>query len=348
LKLTNDQGISMRWERLVRQLLGLAASTALLLGLPALSLAATSSATTTKASTMVAKASTAKKATRAKATKRKKAKRSSRSAAAKLYQTIATATGSIRIASTSLLVMDEATSDILLSKNADVALPIASITKLMTAMVVLEAKQPLDELIEITQEDRLVEPHSRLTVGTQLTRQDLLHLALMSSENRAANALARTMPGGFPAAIEAMNMKAQEIGMKQTRFSDATGLSSQNIASPADLSRLVIEASRNGMVRDLSTSEFLYVPTKAGVVEFRNTNSLVGKPDWSIALQKTGYTSAAGRCLVMKAIVQDRPVIMVLMNSFGKLTRVADASRIRDWMEQTSMALGSTAVGSPQ
>jgi D-alanyl-D-alanine endopeptidase (penicillin-binding protein 7) len=159
------------------------------------------------------------------------------------------------------------------------------------------------------------------------------------------------MPGGFPAAIAAMNIKAQEIGMRRAHFADATGLSNQNIASPADLSRLVIEASRNSMVGELSTSESLYVPSKAGVIEYRNTNSLVGNPDWTIALQKTGYTSAAGRCLVMKAIVQDRPVIMVLMNSVGKLTRVADASRIRTWMEEASkMALGnsgSTSVGSP-
>jgi len=352
----------MGWERLTRHLLGLVASTALLMGLPASSLAATS---VTTAKSTLTKVSTAKKATTSKVTKRKKGKRSARtSAAAKLYQTIATATGSIRIASSSLLVMDEETSDILLSKNADVALPIASITKLMTSLVVLEAQQPLDELIQITQEDRAVEPNSRLTVGTVLTREDLLHLALMSSENRAANALARSMPGGFPAAIEAMNMKAQEIGMHRTHFADATGLSSQNIASPADLSRLVIEASHNPTIREFSTSEFLYVPGKASVIEYRNTNSLVGNPDWNIALQKTGYTTAAGRCLVMKAIVQDRPVVMVLLNSFGKYTRTADASRIRTWMEEASrMALGgtslrgtslgttatgSTAVGSPQ
>ena len=340
----------MRWERLLRPLLGLAASTALLIGSPALSLAATTGVTPAKATTVSTAKKAGAKANRAKVTKRKKGKRSSRSAAAKLYQTIATATGSIRLASTSLLVMDEATSDVLLSKNADIAKPIASITKLMTAMVVLEAKQPLDELIEITHEDRLVEPNSRLTVGTMLTREDLLHLALMSSENRAANALARNMPGGFPAAISAMNIKAQEIGMKSSHFADATGLSSQNIASPADLSRMVIEASRNPMVRDLSTSESLYVPGKSGIIEYRNTNSLIGNPDWTIALQKTGYTSAAGRCLVMKAIVQDRPVIMVLMNSVGKLTRVADASRIRTWMEDASKIAmgGSTAVGSPQ
>jgi serine-type D-Ala-D-Ala endopeptidase (penicillin-binding protein 7) len=337
--------MSMRWESLAQILTGLIIATALVCGTPNASFASTSvnkvttgKATTTKA---VGKATVSKAKARS---KRAKIRRQGKPAATRLAQSIATETGTIRIASTSLLVMDEATSDVLLSKNADVPMPIASITKLMTAMVVLDAQQPLDELVQITNEDREVEPTSRLAVGTTLTREDLIRLALMSSENRAANALARNMPGGFPAAIEAMNMKALEIGMKRTRFADATGLSSQNQASPADLSLLVIEASRNPIVRDFSTTHSYYVPGKAGVVEYRNTNSLIGQPGWDIVLQKTGYTSAAGRCLVMKAFVQDRPVIMVLMNSVGKLTRIADASRIRSWMEEASrVALGGAA-----
>ncbi len=344
----------MRWEDLARPLLGLTATVALLFGAP-LCFASTNATNVTSAVAATKKVTSSKKAAVAKnsvaksrskaAAKRAKARRSAKSAAAaRVRETIATESGSILIKSSSLLVMDEATSDILLSKNADVALPIASITKLMTTLVVLEAHQPLDEIIEITQEDRVVEPNSRLTVGTALTREDLIHLALMSSENRAANALARNMPGGFPAAIEAMNMKAQEIGMTRARFADATGLSNQNIASPADLSRLVIEASRNPIIRDFSTTHSYYVPGKTGTIEYRNTNALVGNPNWDIVLQKTGYTSAAGRCLVMKTFVQDRPVIMVLLNSFGKYTRVADASRIRSWMESASKAALGTAA----
>jgi serine-type D-Ala-D-Ala endopeptidase (penicillin-binding protein 7) len=338
-------GTSMRWEDLARALMGLAIATAMFFGVPAMSLASTSVNNVTVAKVTTSKVSSTK-STRAKATTKRKSKakgrRSAKSSAPTRLRAITTEYGSIRIASNSLLVMDEATSDILLSKNADVALPIASITKLMTAMVVLEARQPLDELIEITHEDRVVEPSSRLTVGTVLTREDLIRLALMSSENRAANALARTMPGGFPAAIEAMNMKAEEIGMTNTRFADATGLSNQNVATPADLSRLVIESSRHPIIRDFSTTHSYYVPGKAGVIEYRNTNALIGQPGWDIVLQKTGYTSAAGRCLVMKTFVQDRPVIMVLMNSVGKLTRVADASRIRDWMMEVA---SKTALG---
>jgi D-alanyl-D-alanine endopeptidase (penicillin-binding protein 7) len=334
-------GTSMRWEQLGQALLALVIATALVCAVPQLSLAATSVNKATSAKGTSSKA-------RATRTKRAKARRG-QSVASRIAQTIAiaTATGSVRVNSTSLLVLDEATSDVLLSRNADVVRPIASITKLMTTMVVLEARQPLDELIEITQEDRVVEPTSRLAVGTVLTREDLIHLALMSSENRAANALARNMPGGFPAAIESMNMKALEIGMTRTHFADATGLSVQNVASPADLSRMVIEASRNPVIREFSTTPSYYVPGKmaGNVIEYRNTNALVGQPGWDIVLQKTGYTTAAGRCLVMKTLVEDRPVIMVLMNSVGKLTRIADASRIRTWMETASRAALGAGAG---
>ena len=331
----------MRWEQLAQALLGLVIATALACAVPQLSFAATVNKVTSAKG-----ASSKAKLSRTKSSKRAKLRRGN-SVASRIAETIATATGNVRVNSTSLLVLDEATSDVLLSRNADVVRPIASITKLMTTMVVLEARQPLDELIEITHEDRVVEPTSRLAVGTVLTREDLIHLALMSSENRAANALARNMPGGFPAAIEAMNMKALEIGMTGAHFADATGLSVQNVASPADLSRLVIEASRNPVIREFSTTPSYYVPgkTAGAVIEYRNTNALVGQPGWDIVLQKTGYTSAAGRCLVMKTVVEDRPVIMVLMNSVGKLTRIADASRIRTWMEAASRAALGAGAG---
>jgi D-alanyl-D-alanine endopeptidase (penicillin-binding protein 7) len=239
------------------------------------------------------------------------------------------------VKSTALLVVNEDDSSVLLSKNADIAVPIASITKLMTALVVLEAQQPLEEKIKITSDDRAIERGgaSRLAIGTILSRGDLLHLALMSSENRAAHALGRSYPGGLDAALLAMNEKARALGMRRAHFADPTGLSNENVASPADLSKLVIAASRNPTIRSYSTDPEHAVPVGKNQVEFRNTNNLVRKKDWEIVVQKTGYTEAAGRCLVMKTVVKDRPVVIVLLNSFGKYTRVADAARIRHWIE---------------
>jgi D-alanyl-D-alanine endopeptidase (penicillin-binding protein 7) len=247
------------------------------------------------------------------------------------------------IKSSAVLVVDEADSSVLLSKNADVAMPIASITKLMTALVVLEAGQALDEPLKITLDDRNIDRSapSRLTVGATLTRAELLHLALMSSENRAANALGRNFEGGVKGALAAMNAKAKALGMKRTHFTDTTGLSEGNIASPADLTRLVMAAARNPTIRKYSTDTDETVIVGRYPVEYRNTNNLVRKSDWDIVVQKTGYTQAAGRCLVMKAVINERPVVMVLMNSFGKYTRTADAVRVRRWMEtgvQATMA----------
>jgi D-alanyl-D-alanine endopeptidase (penicillin-binding protein 7) len=235
-----------------------------------------------------------------------------------------------------VLVIDESDSTVLLSQKADVAAPVASITKLMTALVVLEAKQPLNEELEITKEDRAVDRGSRLAVGTRLSRGDLLHLALMSSENRAANAVGRNYPGGVRGLVREMNAKAKAIGMKHAQFVDATGLSDGNFASPRDLAKLVIAASNNPTIRAYSTDEEHTVMVKKVAAEFRNTNTLVSRDDWDISVQKTGFTSAAGQCLVMKANLQDRPVVMVFLNSWGKYTRVADARRVRRWMESQS------------
>ncbi|MFL6548132.1 MAG: D-alanyl-D-alanine endopeptidase [Povalibacter sp.] len=251
------------------------------------------------------------------------------------------------IKSNAVLVIDEADASIVLSKNADVARPIASITKLMTALVVLEANQPLDEPIKITNEDRNIDKGaaSRLTVGATLTRGELLHLALMSSENRAANALGRSYEGGTKGALAAMNAKAKTLGMKRTHFNDTTGLSEGNIASPADLTRLVMAASQNPTIRKYSTDPEEIVMVGRYPVEYRNTNNLVRKSDWDIVVQKTGYTQAAGRCLVMKAVINERAVVMVLMDSFGKYTRTADAVRVRRWLEASVQGTSLARAG---
>ena len=240
-----------------------------------------------------------------------------------------------RLKSSSVLIIDQSDSSVLYSRNSDVALPIASITKLMTALVVLDAQQPLDEPIRITEADRDLPKasFSRLAVGTVLSRGDLMHLALMSSENRAAHALGGNYPGGMSAMVAAMNAKAATLGMTHSHFVDPTGLSSQNVASPEDLSKLVIAASHNATIREYSTDSRHSVAIHKRMVEFRNTDNLVANPTWNIIVQKTGYISEAGKCLVMAAVIEGRSVIIVLLDSFGKYTRVADAKRIKTWME---------------
>jgi D-alanyl-D-alanine endopeptidase (penicillin-binding protein 7) len=247
-------------------------------------------------------------------------------------------TGKPETRSSSVLVMDEADASILYSKQAQKVMPIASITKLMTALVVLEGKQPLDESVTILPIDRerTKASASRLMVGTELTRSELLHLALMSSENRAAQAVGRAYPGGLSAFIKAMNAKGKELGMKNSRFVDPTGLSSGNVSTAADLTKLVIAASREPLIEEYSTSERLTVAVGRQLLEFRNTNSLTSKDDWEISVQKTGYTQDAGQCLVLRTNIHDRPMVIVLLNSFGKLTRVADARRVRKWIEGQS------------
>jgi serine-type D-Ala-D-Ala endopeptidase (penicillin-binding protein 7) len=237
--------------------------------------------------------------------------------------------------SSGVLVVDESDSSVLVSKHADIASPIASITKLMTSLVVLEANQPMDELITISQADVDVGRGavSRLSVGATLTRADLMHLALMSSENRAAHALGNNYPGGMTAMVAAMNAKAHALGMTSAHFVEPTGLSSQNVASPVDLSKLVVAASRNPTIRSFSTDTNYSVKVRRRMVNFRNTDRLVNSPAWDIVVQKTGYITEAGRCLVMEAIIDGRSVVIVLLDSFGKYTRLADATRIKHWME---------------
>ncbi len=246
--------------------------------------------------------------------------------------------GNPKLKSSSVLIVDQSDSSVLYSRNPDVAAPIASITKLMTALVVLDANQPLDEPIQITEADRDLPKasFSRLTVGTTLTRGDLMHLALMASENRAAHALGSNYPGGMSAMVSAMNAKAAALGMTSSHFVDPTGLSSQNVASPEDLSKLVIAASKNPTIREFSTDRNYAVRVHRHLVEFRNTDNLVANPAWNIIVQKTGYIAEAGKCLVMAAVIEGRSVVIVLLDSFGKYTRVADAQRIKTWMESSA------------
>jgi serine-type D-Ala-D-Ala endopeptidase (penicillin-binding protein 7) len=240
-----------------------------------------------------------------------------------------------KLKSSSVLIIDQSDSSILYSRNSDVAAPIASITKLMTALVVLDAKQPMDEPLEITpaELDLPKMNYSRLSVGTVLTRGDLMHLALMASENRAAHALGANYPGGVHALVVAMNAKAEALGMTSAHFADPTGLSSENVASPEDLSKLVIAASQNAVIREYSTDKTYTVRVHRHLVEFRNTDNLVANPTWNIVVQKTGYIAEAGKCLVMEAVIEGRNVVIVLLDSLGKYTRVADAKRVKSWME---------------
>ena len=232
-------------------------------------------------------------------------------------------------------VLDESASKVLTERHADVAAPIASITKLMTALVVLQAGQPLDEKITITRDDvrGTAGNASRLPQGAVLSRGDLLHLALMSSENRAAHALCRSYPGGLAACVRAMNAKARSLGMTTAHFVEPTGLSSNNVASPADLAKLVVAAGHNATIREYSTDPHHTVRVKRHTLKYRNTNLLVSKSNWQVIVQKTGYISEAGRCLVMQAIIDGRNVVIVLLDSWGRLTRIGDANRIRHWME---------------
>lgn len=232
-------------------------------------------------------------------------------------------------------VVDQDTNEVLFSKNEQAVLPIASLTKLMTGLIISEAKLPMDEMITITQDDVDTEKgsSSRLRVGTSLSRAEMLHLALMSSENRAANALGRTYPGGLHAFVNLMNAKARLLGMNDTRYVEPTGLSSKNQSSAKDLARLVDVASEDPLLREYSTSPGYQVAVGRQVLQYNNTNRLVKNPTWEIGLQKTGYISEAGQCLVMQAKVAGRKLIMVFLDSAGKLSRLGDAERVRRWVE---------------
>jgi len=232
-------------------------------------------------------------------------------------------------------VIDQDTHEVLLSKNDQAVLPIASITKLMTGVIISEAKLPMDESITITQDDVDTEKgsSSRLRVGATLTRGELLHLALMASENRAAHALGRTYPGGMSSFVGLMNAKAAQLGMRDTRYVEPTGLSSQNQSSAKDLATLVGNAYHDATLRELSTSPSYKVEVGNRTLQYNTTNRLVKNPNWDIGLQKTGYISEAGQCLVMQAKVSGRKLIMVFLDSAGKLSRIADAERVRKWVE---------------
>lgn len=241
----------------------------------------------------------------------------------------------LALASSVALVLDESNSEVLFEKNANIALPIASITKLMTGLVVVQAQQDMHEILAVTDEDVDQEKHtsSRLRVGAHMSRGDLLHIALMSSENRAASALGRNYPGGITAFVAAMNTKAKQLGMNDTRYVDSSGLSSRNVASARDLAKLAMVAHSEPLLREYSTDPNYEVDAGGQIMHYRNTNHLVSSPDWEIGLQKTGFINEAGRCLVMQAMIQGRAVIMVFLDSKGKQSRTADAGRMRRWLE---------------
>lgn len=250
----------------------------------------------------------------------------------------------LAIQSSAAVVIDQSSGRVLVEKQPDAVVPIASITKLMTAMVVLDARLDLDEVIAITGADidDLKGTRSRLPVGTTMTRETAMLLALMSSENRAANALGRHYPGGAGAFVEAMNRKARSLGMFDSRFDEPTGLSSNNVSTAHDLARMVAAAARYPQIRMYSTTAEAKIELNGRIQTFGNTNTLVRSDNWQIGLSKTGYISEAGRCLVMQAWVADKPVVIVLLDSQGKMTRVGDANRIKRWMESAGLKQPST------
>ncbi|MDR1423207.1 MAG: serine hydrolase [Azoarcus sp.] len=251
--------------------------------------------------------------------------------------------GQPRLGSSAFYIANQNTGEVLLQRNARLVMPIASITKLMTAMVVLESGSSLQEVLTIDEDDidYLKGTNSRLTMGTRLTREKMLQLALMSSENRAASALARNFPGGRAAFIEQMNARARLLGMNDTHFYDSTGLTPRNVSSPRDLSRMVAAAARYPLIHEFSTAAERHVDINGVTKRFRNTNSLVKSPDWNIGVSKTGYISEAGRCLVMQAWMHGQPVVIVLMDSSGRYTRTTDAQRVRLWLDERPELLAS-------
>jgi D-alanyl-D-alanine endopeptidase (penicillin-binding protein 7) len=255
---------------------------------------------------------------------------------------VADANGDPILQSSGVIVLDS-TGQTIYSKNAEQTAPIASITKLMTAMVVLDAKQPLDEIVRITGEDidLIKNTKSRLPIGSHFRRDDLMRLALMASDNRAASALGRNYPGGIVAFVDAMNAKAHALGLNSTRYVDSSGLAPGNISSPTDLGKLVAAASKYDLIKEYSTTGAVNVtlPDSKRKLSFVNTNALVRASDWQIGLSKTGYISESGKCLVMQAMIANQPIVIVLLDSWGKLTRVADANRIRKWLEKNPSRL---------
>ena len=254
--------------------------------------------------------------------------------------------GVLQLASSKALIINQNTGEVLFAKHTNYPTPIASITKLMTAMVMLDAKLPQAEVIAISDDDidYLKGTSSRLSIGTQMTRGEFLQLALMSSENRAASTLATNYPGGKSLFVRAMNAKAFELGMKNTRFVDPTGLDSENVSTAEDLAKMVQAAYQYDAIRAATTTaeREVYLEGRAYPVLFKNTNGLVREGEWEIGLSKTGFINEAGRCLVMQATIAGEPMIVVLLDSNGKLTRIGDANRIRKWMEFNSEPKATT------
>ena len=240
-----------------------------------------------------------------------------------------------KLRSASVFVTDPSNGKVLYEKNANAVVPIASITKLMTAMVVLDAKLKMGKKLTVTKKDidTLKKSGSRLKVGTKLSRKDMLRLALMASENRAASALSRYYPGGRKAFVAAMNKKAQKLGLNKTHFKDSTGLNWANVSNAHDLARMVTAAHKYKLIRKFTTTAKYTLTINRKKETFRNTNKLVRKSDWDISISKTGYIKEAGRCLVMQAKVAKKPTIIVLLDSQGSMTRIADAKRLRYWIE---------------
>ncbi len=246
----------------------------------------------------------------------------------------------LNVQSRAAIITNAKTGEMLYGKNYNQTMPIASITKLMTAMVVLDAGLDMNDPVTVTQDDvdKLRNTHSRLSIGTTLTRADMMLIALMASENRAAAALARSYPGGTAAAITAMNRKAAKLGMSHTRFHDGTGLDGNNTSTPGDLAKLVQAAYRYADIRAFSTTPQYQVQSRGHLLQYKNTNLLVKEPDWDIGVSKTGFINEAGKCLVMLARIRDEPVVIVLMDSWGKYTRIGDANRVKQWLERVTRA----------
>jgi D-alanyl-D-alanine endopeptidase (penicillin-binding protein 7) len=257
----------------------------------------------------------------------------------------------LKLASANVLVLDAASNRPIYAKAPDEVTPIASLTKLMTAIVTLDANLPLDELIEIDMDDFdfLKGSRSRLQMGAELPRREMLRLALMASENRAASSLARHYPGGMSGFVAAMNAKADSLGMSRTRFSDPTGLSARNVSTASDIATLVAAAAQYPLIREFSTTQSHYVEVQptGRLLGFNNTNALVKSDDWDIQVSKTGFIREAGKCLVMLATISSRPVVIVLLDSLGRYTRVGDAMRVKYWLETGQSMPVRTAAAAP-
>jgi len=263
---------------------------------------------------------------------------------ARFFLTIAMAVGSTlasaqgpNLLSQAALILDARSGEPIFAKNANSVTPIASITKLMTAMIVLDAQQNLEQTLTVDLEDLdyLKASRSRLSIGSELTRREMLQLALMSSENRAASSLGRYYPGGLTAAVKAMNAKAAELGMSNSHFVDTTGLSPGNVSTARDLAVMVQNAQKYPLIREFSTQsdQYVQIPTTGQTLHYNNSNALVRSDGWNIMLQKTGFIREAGRCVVMLAQIAQRPVVLVLLDSVGKFSRIGDAQRVKTWME---------------